>query len=172
MIVQRTKTYAVCPACEADAGCIDHLLGTTTKTWWYCDSCGQRYQLMFHADGTVDITIAAGRTVTTVDLLMLPPQEKPVYFIVEGMRFEDESWQRGDMSETDHKHFHYESHSCPTNWLKPQMVYFDGDSDPHGLIEFVATKDDTDFPPEENHGPNDRDFAMIAMIEREIEKQV
>lgn len=164
-IVQRTKTYAICPSCGADAGSVDHLLGQETKTSWYCDSCGKRYGLTFHVSGDVEVYDVPGRKVTTTDLLVLKPQEKPVYFIVEGMRFEGED-SNSDRSEDDHKQFFYESHSCPTNWFKPEMVYFDGDSDPHGLIEYVATIDTATLPPDENYGPNDRDAALVALIER------
>ena len=190
MIVQRTKTYAVCPACGADAGCVDHLLGQSLDTSWYCDSCGERYGLKFSTDGTVEITKVPGRKVTTIDVLVLKPQLKPVYFIVEGMRLEYEATvgdklRRGvqkikgepiddkittptTADELDHKQFFYESHSCPTNWLDPAMVYYDGDSDPHGLIEFVTTRDENTFPPDEMAGPNARDFAFVELIESNL----
>lgn len=159
--VTRTKTYAVCPACEKDAGAIDHLLGQTLSTRWYCPSCGQSYSLTFSADGAVEIALAVGRKVTTVDVLVLNPQEKPVYFVVEGMRFEGEGH---DDSDNEHKRFFYEEHSCPTNWLKPTMLYFDGDDDPHGLIKFLATRDDSDFPEDAAYGPNERDRAVLDFI--------
>ena len=192
MILTRTNTYAVCPSCGADAGQVDHLLGRNVETLWYCDACGQRYRLVFHASGSVDISIAKGRKITTVDLLVLKPQTQPVYFIVHGMRFVDEmtvadklrdatlqltgdapTGQVSDVTaaeEHDRKQFYYEEHSCPTNWLKPEKVYFDGDNDPHGLIEFVAWADDAEFPLDENHGPNDRDFALDSFVETEIAK--
>lgn len=190
MIVQRTKTYAVCPSCGQDAGSVDHLLNLKTSTSWYCDSCGEKYALTFHGGGRVDIAKDKGRKVTTLDLLVLRPQDKPVYFIVEGMRFEDEPSvidkihynaaklrgesvtleisERTDTEEHGHKQFYYESHSCPTNWLKPEMVYFDGDSDPHGVIEFVAYVDSASLPPDENFGPNAHDDALVAFIERNL----
>ena len=157
MIVQRTTTYAVCPSCGADAGIVDHLLGMTIQTSWYCDACGQRYHLDF-VNGGVEITVALGRKITTVNLLVLRPQNKPVYFVVEGMRFEE---GRDNESVEERARYFYEEHSCPTNWLQPNVVYFDGDSDPHGLIEFVATRDDATFPPDEPVGPNDHDEALL-----------
>lgn len=170
MIVQRTKTYAVCPTCGKDAGQVDHLLGKKTRTWWYCDHCGHRYGLEFFADGTVNITADKGRKITTIDVLKLAPQSKPVYFVVEGMRFEGDGNGHDTQEEMlEHKRFYYEEHSCPTNWLEPVMMYFDRDADPHGVIEFVTTRDDSEFPPDESHGPNNRDFALIALIEKHHE---
>ncbi len=163
MIVQRTKTYAVCPACGADAGMVDHLLGQTLETSWYCDSCGQRYRLAFKSDRTVEVTLTNGRKVTTMDVLVLKPQAKPVYFVVEGMRFEGEG--DDDKDENESKQFIYEEHSCPTNWLKPVLMSYDGDHDPHGVIEYVCYRDESELPPDENWGPNDRDMALISIIE-------
>jgi hypothetical protein len=135
------------------------------QTAWYCDTCGQRYRLSFSRDGAVEIAPAKGRKITTIDVLKLSPQAKPVYFIVKGMRFEDDDTLEDD-DRAGGKQFFYEEHSCPTNWLKPEMVYFDGDADPHGLIEFVETADSNAFPPDESYGPNDRDRAFVEMIER------
>ncbi len=189
MIVTRTATYAVCPYCGKDAGQIDHLLGRTVNTAWYCQSCGERYALAFAADRAVEIAKMPGRKVTTLDLLVLRPQGKPVYFVVKGMRFEDQptvgdliafnvAHLQGDTlaeiqtsvvspsEEHEHKRFFYEEHSCPTNWLEPEMVSFDGDADPHGLIEFVAFIDEAALPPDADYGPNDRDAALEAFIEQ------
>lgn len=161
-IVSRTKTYAVCPSCGEDAGCIDRLIGTTTETLWYCDACGQRYRLEFTANGNVEITSTTDRKVTTVDVLVLPPQAHPVYFVVKGMRFEGRD--KGAFDESESKQFYYEEHSCPVNWLHPEMVYCDGDSDPHGLIQYVAHVDESSLPKDESFGPNDYDAALIELI--------
>jgi len=164
MIVQRTKTYAVCPTCQADAGEVDHLLGTKVSTRWYCDACGHNYQLAFSEDGAVAISPLPGRRITTLNVLKLPPQEKPVFFVVKGMRFEAATTDQ-DQDQEDSTRFFYEEHSCPTNWLKPEMVYYDGDCDPHGLIQFVTARDESTLPPDEAVSPNDHDQAIIDLIE-------
>ncbi len=165
----RTTTYAVCPHCGEDAGTIDHLLGQTFQTAWYCDHCGYRYALAF-SDGGVIVSKTKGRKIVTADLLVLRPQDKPIYFVVKGMRFEGEAFSVGGDSnpdeEREHKQFFYESHSCPINWLKPDVVYFDGDADPHGVIEFVDYLDDASLPHDESYGPNDRDHALTSFIEQ------
>lgn len=95
----------------------------------------------------------------TYDLLVLPPQDKPVYFIVE--RDDDPDYNEDDAS----RKFLYESHSCPTNWLQPIHIVYDGCSDPHGLIRYVANRKESELPPDQNYGPNDRDFAFDAWVE-------
>lgn len=95
----------------------------------------------------------------TYDLLVLPPQDKPVYFIVE--RDDDPRYLQTD---SDRK-FLYESHSCPTNWLKPVYMVHDEDADPHGLIRYVANRNQTQLPPDEDVvSPNERTMAFDEWI--------
>lgn len=162
-IRQRTTTYAICPHCQRDAGAVDQLLGHDLSTAWYCHACGGRYSLIFTQDGGVTIAALDEREITTIDVLVLEPQAKPVYFVVKGMRFEGRDCNHDD--EHDHKEFFYESHSCPTNWLQPVMIYHDGDADPHGLLRFVTHVDSASLPPDETYGPNDHDAALVALIE-------
>ena len=96
----------------------------------------------------------------TYDLLVLPPQDTPVYFIVE--REDDPQFPETDAQRT----LLYESHSCPTNWLKPVYMVHDGDSDPHGLIRYVANRHESTLPPDEDVSPNDRTAAFDAWIAR------
>jgi len=170
MIVTRTQTYAVCPSCQKDAGQVDHLLGRATETRWYCESCGCAYRLVFDGAGGVDISVAPGRKVKTVNVLQLPPHPTPVYFVVPGMRFDGPDAGGSDYSQDERNAFFYESHSCPTNWLKPEMVYVDGDSDPHGLLKFVTARDRDSLPPDEDYGPNAHDDALVALIESAMDK--
>jgi hypothetical protein len=94
----------------------------------------------------------------TYDLLVLPPQTQPVYFVVER-----EDYPEYNQTDADRK-FLYESHSCPTNWLQPVHMVHDGDSDPHGLIRYIGTKKEADLPPDAPWGPNERDAAFDAWI--------
>jgi len=95
----------------------------------------------------------------TYDLLVLPPQDKPVYFIVE--RDDDPAYNETD----EQRKFLYESHSCPTNWLQPVYMVHDGNNDPHGLIRYMANRKESVLPPDSDVGPNDRTRAFDAWIE-------
>lgn len=88
-------------------------------------------------------------------LLVLPPQDKPVYFIVESPDYDQTDSQRK---------FLYESHSCPTNWLNPIHISHDGDNDPHGLIRYVGTRKESELPADKPSHPNDRDQAFDEWI--------
>lgn len=59
----------------------------------------------------------------------------------------------GDKTPEQHaKQFYYEEHSCPTNWLEPEVMAIGGDLDPHGAIQYVRHIDDASLPPDEMPG--------------------
>ena len=94
----------------------------------------------------------------TYDLLVLPPQDKPVYFIVE--RDDNPEYNQTD----DERKFLYESHSCPTNWLRPVYMAHDGDSDPHGLIRYVGNRKASELPKDDIMSPNEQTDAFDEWI--------
>jgi hypothetical protein len=78
------------------------------------------------------------RRIKTFDLLVIPPQQTSIYFIIDS--------SRNDPSDSaDHgKTYYYDEHTCPTNWLQSvEEVISDGDDDPHGLGQFVRSVDAT-----------------------------
>lgn len=159
----KTNIVFLCPHCGLAEHSENHLFPGQRFGPWFCDECGGSFLGNTAADETIDLELLAERKVETLDVLLLKPQKKSVYFIVPGARYEG----RGPSEKTvaEHKRYYYEMHSCPTNWLKPKMVYHDGDADPHGLFTFVSTVDLKALPPDEDLGPNDHDRAMAALIE-------
>jgi len=129
--VVETKNYAVCPCCEKQTSSIDHLLNTDISTSWYCDSCGERYRIIFKKSGEV-FTQAIGERVNKNIVLL---KNGNVGLVVEGMSFSD--------AESNHEYY-YNEHTCPTNYMKNVLAVIDlehNDSDPHGIFEYVATLD-------------------------------
>ena len=70
-------------------------------------------------------------------IVCLPPQDKPVYFVLANAYPSTEDGLLDSAEADASQQYFYEEHSCPTNWLQPEVVAFDGDLDPHGLIEYV-----------------------------------
>ena len=161
--------HLLCPHCGKGEHDVSHVMISGSFGPWYCNECGGEFEGRRGTSGEINVELRSGRKVITVDVLVLPPQEQDVYFVVEGMRFEPPSEQQPERERLASSF--YEEHSCPINWLKPVMVYTDGDSDPHGLLKFVSTVDSAALPPDESYGPNDRDLAMVALIEAAIAKQ-
>lgn len=134
--VQVTKTYVVCPHCgENSGGAIDHLIADHREmSWgpWYCGHCKRGFAGTVTADGDVSVKKVDSSFTKCFDLVCLPPQKHPVYFILSTAHPTD--------SEPESTKFFYESHSCPTNWLRDiEMISIEGDQDPHGLIEYIGS---------------------------------
>ncbi len=81
------------------------------------------------------------------DILRLDPQDKPIFFVVEAFSPD------GDPSSTA---FYYDENTCPTNIFVRgvEEIIVDGDTDRHGLFEFVRTTESLDFL-ERTHCPED-----------------
>lgn len=144
----KTKRYVTCPNGCAHEMTVEHLLGegpcATTKDYprrragpWFCDDCGQGWDLEYDAD-SVDLTPTKGgreKMIRDWCILELPPQTEPVRFKVRGMRFEQ-------AIEEDNRRYFYEEHTCPTNWLRDvKEIAIGAETDPHGLWKLVAIYD-------------------------------
>lgn len=132
-VITEVKHYVECPYCSKSKSRVDHLFkeyGSGTSFGpWYCDECGGAYK---------------GKTKGSdifVEKLINQRKDKCIVFLknanvllaVEGMYFD------GDL-DIDHLTYYYDEHTCPTNYLRCEMVIDldDGDSDPHGIFEFVG----------------------------------
>ena len=139
----RTRRFLLCPACDQGESFYEHL-EAGAKTRWHCDHCGVFYDVEIDSEGTALVGLTDERTVPTLDLLVLPPQRCPVYFVINGRR----TIPHDTDVQARHRNL-YESHSCPTNWLQPELVYCatdDDPADPHGLIRFVRCVDRGNLP--------------------------
>lgn len=151
------KTIRIaCPNCGEATGDVGHILdrsGPSEFGPWFCDECGRGYCGKLLPGGEIDLWVTDAMRIDTLDHLVLPPQDKPVHFVVKGMSFVDEKGSRG---RPDHKRFFYEEHTCPTNYIGVEMIAFDGDTDPHGLFKFAGTQDmpkDYDIDDDYGDGP-------------------
>ncbi len=149
-----TKTFIICPHCGAHTdSSVDHLEAGCEFGPWYCDECGGGYQGKANGAAT-EVQKVASRFSKTLDLLMLEPHDKPIYFVMAGKRYHANP---GD--EYDGKRYFYEEHSCPTNWIcNTVMISVDGDTDPHGFLKFVRSIPRTVMPDD----PNAEDDTIIA----------
>lgn len=150
-------THICCPNCGERGGSVDHLAPGQSFGPWWCDGCGRSYGGTVRAVGDIEVTMGDAFKISTWDLLVLPPQDKPLYFVVEGMDWSNRPKDASNFA------FFYEEHSCPTNWLKPEMMAFDGDTDPHGVIRFVRSIRQTEVV-ESDHGGEDWEAAFPEII--------
>ena len=131
-IKSTTVTRAICPHCEKETSTVDHLLGGTVSTAWYCDSCGGRYSLNFSSTGCVIRPLK--EWIISVAVVL---QLGKTFVVVKGMLFAKGSRENFDDSNLQ---YFYDEHTCPINWMGVECLYDseNDDSDPHGLFSFVG----------------------------------
>lgn len=145
---QETKTvvnHVICPRCKKPDGTIDHLLpaaGVSSYTW-YCDNenCGCKY----------NFSIEAGRVLSVTDLKISSHKpfvilstnnstlEEAVYIVVQGLLIDIPVGTEHPLTNEQMNNFEhfYRSHTCPTNFVRTELVMHDLDTDPHGVFHFV-----------------------------------
>ena len=138
---------AICPWCGAESGHrVDHLYGD--KAWheagpWYCDKCRQPFRVKINAPGDVEVTRTGARGIISRSLALLKFDGKngPVFFVMDHDRYREDTTE-GDEQNQESQRYFFEEHSCPTNWLHECVaVIEDGDTDPHGFLDFVHAVD-------------------------------
>lgn len=139
---QETHTYLACPyqGCEGEHG-VGHLLDGQAHSFgpWSCDDCGRVFSGNVTKDGTITLEERPG--VKQEGLVLLRGAQtngQPLYFVVHDRNFfplED-----GETEEDRHaqKHYFYEEHTCPTNYIPIFALVTPDDPDPHGALEFVG----------------------------------
>lgn len=133
------RTYILCPHCGEGENRVDHLFDQQEQDRdfgpWSCGECGGSYSGIVRPDRSIDLVLREERRDRTYDLLVLPPQEKPVYFLIRGSQYESHKEPLGTG-----KKYSYEEHSCPTNWLPNiEVLAIGDDDDPHGLLQYVRS---------------------------------
>lgn len=125
-----TTHYVACPWCGVNASTVNHLMDADTETEWYCDECGEKFGLKFKDGRMWTRKVPGEKKIKTLVLL----RNANVGLVVEGMAFEN-----GPGNDD----YFYNEHTCPTNYLKKVKVVIDlkhGDTDPHGIFVYVATR--------------------------------
>lgn len=158
-----TKIFMICPHCGAHTdSSVDYLDVGESFGPWYCDECGGGYQGNANGAAT-EVHKIKSRFSKTLDLLVLEPHDKTIYFVLLGNRYHPEPDDG-----YDGKQFFYESHSCPTNWIgKTVMISVDGNTDPHGLLKFVRSVPSLALPDD----PNTEDKIIITAFPEVTDKK-
>jgi hypothetical protein len=140
-LITETTVSIACPYCGIGKKRVDHLIAGKLPAHvgpWSCDECGGKYGVaaLSPTDVEVEPHDDGKRYVKSYDLLVIAPQENPIYFIVEGGYHSPHEFE--DKGNT----YFYGEHTCPTNWLqRVEAIVSEGDDDPHGIAEFVRTVD-------------------------------
>lgn len=111
----------------------------------------------------IEITGCKRRLKKTLDLLVLPPNDKPIYFVVSGSHMLDATGRPAEGSSDESKSYFYEEYSCPVNVIsRTQLVSVGGNTDPHGILRYLRS-----IPDESSDGEADEDDMLGAFPELE-----
>lgn len=177
MTTTYTKTFILCPHCGGQTNSsVDHLQPNRSFGPWHCNLCNERYTGSTDSVGNIALTALFTRetdkTIPSLNLLVLPPQKHPVYFVIGS--------DVGRNSEHgEHTEYYYNEHSCPTNWLKDiRLICIEHDTDPHGLFRYMRsiTKASFDASLKGLQSSDDRStdetLEVLLQLFPEIEKQL
>lgn len=138
-----TVNYAGCPNCGNEhAFNLSGVEERRIEKWeWACGECNHVYQGEL-VDGSWDLTHRGVDTPTLV-LLQIPPQEKPIYFVVESSK---SYWSApvGSDEANEHNRFLYEDNSSLTNHIQCETIiawdpqFGQYDYSPSGLAKYIA----------------------------------
>jgi hypothetical protein len=124
---------------------LEHLLSgdfatmTSTAGPWYCDACGDSWNIEFSRGEIIKISKSSEKITRHAVLLRLrydPTNDGPIHVLVRGNYYSHLD-QEGTLEEQ--VRYRYEEHDCPTNIFSAAEIVFVGkDDDLHGLFEVVA----------------------------------
>jgi ribosomal protein L37AE/L43A len=167
-----TRIHVHCPNCGEEDIRVDHLFGDKHRPVsfgpWSCKHCGRSYQGRVLEGNAVEVAVRDEQDIPTLSLLVLKPEDAPVFFVVKGSRSVNPN-RPSDRDEHESNRFLYEEHSCPTNFIRCEAIIADSDSDPHGVFEYVRTVDCPPHPDDNNSDrawpdDNDSDRAWYAIF--------
>ena len=124
----RTVYKHECRACgELAFDFHEGLHSVETVYYWVCDHCGTQMEIAFADDGRTCEQRPTGRRCENTLALFEVRGFPAMRFVYQGF-----AWD-GDL---DHEYF-YNEHTCPTNILRCEEIFIDGEIDPHGAFRLI-----------------------------------
>lgn len=122
-----TKRYIACPECNSAMSSVDHLYEENRNTSFgpcHCSKCGTEIRGEIK-DG--DLSVRKTGNIVKWQLILLRHCHIEDFYLV-----------LVDFERTHDQHAYiYNNHTCPVNYLRVEHTIYQGDSDYHGLFEFV-----------------------------------
>lgn len=95
-------------------------------------------------------------------LMYLEPQTEPVYILHKHPQYDHEY---GGLERLEGEMFHFNSNTCPTNWLRSSVDLLQGnDSDCHGLFRVAAVFGDGEVPFKTIDGEETNEADHLGML--------
>jgi hypothetical protein len=132
------RRFVRCCVCDKHEFRIDHI-SIGQKVRWSCDYCGNELHIAVSA-ASCDVE-PTGKLQTPVTITLRSKTVPQITLKLHSWKYahsEDESKEEYE----GHQQYFYDEHTCPTNFMSQvEQIIFDGDTDPHGVFEFVSVED-------------------------------
>jgi len=141
VIVQaKTRLYFPCPKCVEDSWRGDHL-SIGFKTEWACAECHHYFKIERLTDDTFRVELVPDKMETPVTVTLESATIPKITLKLNAWKYGHSQKDTQEEYES-HQEYYYNEHTCPTNWTRQiEQIIFDGDTDPHGVFQFVSVED-------------------------------
>lgn len=136
-IQTETKLTATCPKCKGHNFTVGHMIEKDNSWSWNCVNCYTNWQFTYK-DKVLqmeEIPIRFLKGLALVKYAGNSVNEK-LYFIIQ-VYFHYDKDGKLDVEWEDRKRYYIEEHTCPTNLVSCEAIIYNGDTDPHGVLEYV-----------------------------------
>lgn len=132
------KRFVRCCVCNEHEFRIDHI-GVGQKVRWSCDFCGNELNITVNAASCE--VVPTGRLQTPVTVTLRSKTIPPITLKLHSWKYAHSADDSKEEYE-GHQQYFYDEHTCPTNFMSQVgQIIFEGDTDPHGVFEFVSVED-------------------------------
>lgn len=125
----KTRYVHACQECGADSWTFTEQHQVNQKYQWVRDHCGVQAELIFSSEGRAVTQAPTSKRCERTSALFTFDNDKRMAFLYEGCR-----WTGTD---DDSVLYYYHEHTCPTNLLRCEEIFFEGRLDTHGLFTLV-----------------------------------
>lgn len=132
-----TRTYASCEACGSERE-LDVTRALTTEPYHptACSRCGATHRFKRDADGLTVMLLPEDKwNVPAWLIVRIEGSSPPVYFVIDQPIY---AHSRFDPELEEIERFYIEESTCPTNTIRVNTIIVDGDTDPHGVLEYMG----------------------------------
>jgi len=148
-LIEKTLTYIQCPQCsDQNSHCLSGVEYGTGFGPWYCHQCGIGIMGSINSRGAVSIYQTPERRDPTFVLLRIDLPDAPLFLVIEGSDVIDirTGKTRADSDDGDDAYLYsdefFYNRECPPSITLQKVVAVikDGESDPRGVLHYVATR--------------------------------
>jgi len=133
------KLFWPCPGCDYGEFQFDHL-SVGQQVHWCCDGCNKQIKGVRLGRYSFDAVLTGWENLP-MTFTLRSRTEPPIEVKVNGWKYEH---SKNDTPEEyfDDQEYFYNTHTCPTNWLRDvEQISVGKDTDPHGLFHLVSIEE-------------------------------